>query len=68
LHQSATGLGFVRVYYRVVDGLSAVASQRMPGLSSWCDKELTVCARYVAVQIDRRLQANMELAAAIRSC
>ena len=68
LHQSATGLGFVRLYYRIVDSLSAVAGQHMPTFSGWCDKELAVCARYVAVQIDRRLQANMELAAALRSC
>jgi hypothetical protein len=29
---------------------------------------MAVCARYAAVQIDRRLQDNLALAASIRSC
>jgi len=68
LHPSRGGLGFVRLYYRVVDGISAVVGKSMPAVASWCDQELAVCARYAAVQIDRRLQANLELAAALRSC
>jgi hypothetical protein len=68
LHPSASSLGCVRLYYRIVDSLSAVAGQRMPAVAAWSEKELAVCARYVAVQIDRRLQANLELAAAVRSC
>jgi hypothetical protein len=62
------GLGLVRLYYRIVDGMAAAAGQRMPGLASWCDQELAVCARYAAVQIGNRLQANLELAASLRSC
>ncbi len=62
------GLGLVRLYYRIVDGMAAGAGQRMPGLAAWCEQELTVCARYAAVQIDHRLQANLELAASLRSC
>jgi hypothetical protein len=27
-----------------------------------------LCVRYAAVQVDRRLQSNLALAAAIRSC
>jgi hypothetical protein len=68
LDTNRSGLGFVRLYYRVVDALSATAGKRMPALSDWCDRELAVCARYAAVQIDRRLQANLELAASLRSC
>jgi len=68
LHPDKGGLGLVRFYFRVVDSMRAVAGQRMPALAAWCDQELTVCARYAAVQIDRRLQANLELAAALRSC
>ena len=62
------GLGFVRLYYRIVDGISAAAGQQMPAVAAWCDQELSVCARYAAVQIDRRLQSNLELAASLRSC
>jgi hypothetical protein len=62
------GLGLVRLYYRIVDGLAAVAGQRMPALSAWCEQELAVCARYAAVQIECRLRSNLELAASMRSC
>jgi hypothetical protein len=62
------GLGLVRLYYRAVDGISALAGKRMPSLASWCDQELTICARYAAVQIEYRLRSNLELAASMRSC
>ena len=57
------GLGLVRVYYRLVQGLGL-----LPMLTAWSERERTVCARYAAVQVDRRLQANLELAASLRSC
>jgi hypothetical protein len=65
---SGGGLGLVRMYYRAVDGVSVRIGRHMPSVAAWCDQELTVCARYAAVQIDRRLQANLELAASLRSC
>jgi hypothetical protein len=68
LHPTRGGLGFVRLYYRIVDGISTTLGEAIPSVSSWCDQELAVCARYAAVQIDRRLQANLELAASLRSC
>jgi len=68
LNPSNGGLGFVRMYYRAVDSVSALAGKHMPAVAAWCDQELTICARYAAVQIDRRLQANLELAASMRSC
>jgi hypothetical protein len=40
----------------------------MPAVAAWSERELTICARYAAVQIDQRLQANLELAASLRSC
>jgi len=57
------GLGLVRVYYRLVQGLGM-----LPVLAAWSERERVVCARYAAVQVDRRLQANLELAASLRSC
>jgi hypothetical protein len=57
------GLGLVRVYYRLVQGLGM-----LPMLAAWSERERVVCARYAAVQVDRRLQTNLELAAALRSC
>lgn len=62
------GLGLVRLYYRVIGGFSALASSRIPALAAWIEQERTICARYAAVQIDRRLQANLALAASLRSC
>ena len=65
---TSDGLLSVRLYYRAVDVLGALASTRLPAIAAWSKRETTICARYAAVQIDRRLQANLELAAALRSC
>jgi len=61
-------LTLVRAYYRLLEGLAALSSVRMPAMAEWCERERVVCARYAAVQIDLRLQANLALAAALRSC
>ncbi len=42
--------------------------KRIPALAVWSERERVICARYAAVQVDRRLQANLELAASLRSC
>jgi hypothetical protein len=68
LRPGHNGLGLVRLYYRIVDAIGEAASPRMPAVAAWSEHELAVCARYAAVQIDRRLQANLELAAVLRSC
>lgn len=57
------GLGLVRAYYRLVQGLGA-----LPALAAWSERERVICARYAAVQVGRRLQTNLELAASLRSC
>jgi hypothetical protein len=62
------GLSLVRAYYRVVEGLGALSGVRLPAVAEWCERERVICARYAAVQIDRRLQANLALVAALRSC
>ena len=56
------GLGFVRLYYRIVDGIATVAGRYMPVVAGWSERELAICARYVAVHIDSRRKANLELA------
>jgi hypothetical protein len=68
LHPGRNGLGLVRLYYRIVDAVGAAAGRRMPAVAAWSEHELAICARYAAVQVDRRLQANLELAASLRSC
>jgi hypothetical protein len=68
LRSGGKGLGLVRGYYALVDGIASLLGRSMPAVAAWCERELAVCARYAAVQIDRRLQANLELAASLRSC
>jgi len=68
LNSRNDGLFLVRVYYRVVDTIGSLAGRGMPAIGAWSQRELAVCARYAAVQIDRRWQANFELAASLRSC
>jgi hypothetical protein len=68
LHPGRNTLGLVRTYYRIVDAMGSYAEKSMPAVAEWSNQELAVCARYAAVQIDRRLQANLELAASLRSC
>ena len=68
LSSGNNGLGLVRLYYALVDRLGSAFATSMPSVAAWSQRELAVCARYAAVQIDRRLQANLELAASLRSC
>lgn len=58
------GLGFVRLYYRVVEALG----KSFPRLAAWSERERVICTRYAAVKVGLRLQANLELAASLRSC
>jgi hypothetical protein len=68
LYPNRSGLGLVRAYYRAIEGLDALLSKRMPAFAAWSERERIICARYAAVQVDRRLQANLDLAASLRSC
>jgi len=62
------GLGLVRLYYRTVEGLDTLFGKMLPAVAVWSERERVICARYAAVQVGRRLQANLELAASMRSC
>jgi hypothetical protein len=68
LNSGSNGLFLVRVYYRILDAIHSLTGRTMPAIAAWSQRELTVCARYAAVQIDRRWQANLDLAASLRSC
>lgn len=68
LQRSGSSLGLVRLYYSIVHGIGAAIGSRVPAVAAWSEQELAVCARYAAVQVDRRLQSNLELAASLRSC
>lgn len=68
LKSSRAGLGFVPTYYKIVGKVSELFGSISPALMSWSEQERVLCARYAAVQIGLRLEANIEQAAAIRSC
>jgi len=68
LFPDRSGLGLVRLYYRLIEGLDGFLGKKIPALANWSERELALCARYAAVQVDRRLQANLDLAASLRSC
>jgi hypothetical protein len=68
LRTGGKGLGLVRAYYSLIDSIASLVGRSLPAVGAWSERELAVCARYAAVQIDRRLQANLELAASLRSC
>lgn len=68
LQPNKGGLGLVRVYYRLVQGLGMLLGKHLPLLAAWSERERVICARYAAVQVGRRLQANLELVASLRSC
>jgi hypothetical protein len=68
LQKSSTGLSMIKAYYRLIHTVGTLATGRASFLANWAERERVLCARYAAVQIDRRLQSNLALAAAIRSC
>src|SRR5438445_13879636 len=68
LNPNRSGLCLVRVYYRLIEALDAIVGKRIPTVALWSERERAICARYAAVLVDRRLQANLELAASLRSC
>lgn len=68
LRKGEGGLTMVRAYYSLLGAMRQISVARVPALAEWCERERVICARYAAVQVDRRLQANLALAAALRSC
>jgi len=68
LYPNRGGLGLVRLYHRLIEGVDSLAGSRIPAIAAWSNRERGICARYAAVQVDRRLQANLELVASLRSC
>ena len=67
LKRNGGSLGFVNLYYQMVGKVAQLFGSIAPALSMWSEQERILCARYAAVQIDHRLQANLAQAASIRS-
>lgn len=68
LHERISGLAAVRAYYRVLSLAARMLSWCGSSVAAWFDHERTLCARYAAVQVDMRLQANSAMVAHLRSC
>jgi len=68
LQASSGGLRLVRAYYSLVHAADNLFGNRFPEFATWSERERVICARYAAVQIDRRLQSNLALLASLRSC
>jgi hypothetical protein len=68
LSAGGRGLGLVRFYYSLIQALEMLVGQRVPAVARWTEREGATCARYAAVRVDLRLQGNLEMSAAIRSC
>ena len=45
----------VRGYYRLLNVLRAVSGRFIPGVVSWTERELSGCAHFAAVALDRRI-------------
>src|SRR5260370_7030721 len=68
LQPNRNRMGLVRVYFRLIEAIDAIIGKRVPAFAVWSERERATCARYAAVLVDRRLQANLDLAASLRSC
>lgn len=68
LQKKSSGIGLVRAYFPVVHAIGKMTSGRIASIANWAEGERVLCVRYAAVQVDRRLQSNLALAASIRSC
>jgi hypothetical protein len=67
LREHNEGLRLVRLYYGTLKGLQRLSGGRLPNVAGWMNREMATCSRYVAVLLDRRLTANLECAAELRS-
>lgn len=57
------GTALVRAYYRAMRAIGGL----LPPLAPWSEREMTVCFRYLAVQVDRSLASNAACSRRVRS-
>jgi hypothetical protein len=68
LKSGGSGLGRVGLYFAAVRQVEVFFGKLSPVVMNWGEREMALCAHYAAVQIDRRLQANLAQVASVRSC
>ncbi len=68
LKSGDSSLRVVQFYYDLLESARGMFGQLSPAVANWSARETALCARYAAVQIERRLQSNLAQAADMRSC
>jgi len=68
LKRTHDGLGLVPAYFKLVGKIAEYFGRTFPAVIEWSEHERVLCARFAAVQVGRRLEANLEQAASMRSC
>ena len=61
------GLGSVGLYYQAMEQIAKLFGKLSPALALWSEQERVLCARYAAVLVERRMEANLAQAASLRS-
>ena len=56
LAKAGSGAALVRAYYRAVRAIGGL----LPVLTPWSEREMAVCSRYLASQVDRCLASNAD--------
>jgi hypothetical protein len=60
LKKASPWLKEVSIYYRAVAKLEHAFRLKLPSISSWANREMQVCSRYVAVVLDQALSMNLD--------
>jgi hypothetical protein len=66
LKKTSPWLKEVSFYYRVVAAMERACELRLPSLSTWANREMQTCSRYVAVLLDQNLSMNVDRRLAAR--
>src|SRR5260370_748908 len=67
LKKKSPWLREVSLYYRAVTKLEHAFRAKFPAVSSWAEREMQICSRYVAVVLDQSLSMSLDRQFAARS-
>jgi hypothetical protein len=67
LKKASPWLKEVSIYYRAVAAIEKAVRLKLPSISSWANREMQVCSRYVAVVLDQALSMNLDRQFAART-
>lgn len=67
LKKASPWLKEVSMYYHAVAKLEQAFRLKFPAISTWANREMQVCSRYVAVVLDQKLSMNLDRQFAARA-